>query len=226
MPIATRLLRSFALAALLATAACSDERTADVTTTSVASTSTTSTSTTSTTSTSSTSTTSTTIPAVEGLDPSAEGLGDLLFGANADDVVAYVDGILGGATNDTGWLDPVAQGFACPGTTVRFVTWHDLVLFFTDESPYSSGLRHFASFSYGPAMAVSPDPFGLATAEGIGIGSTVQDLRAAYPDAQVFEGDEIAGPSFFLDSGLSGFLTGATAADTVTALVGGSGCGE
>jgi hypothetical protein len=165
---------------------------------------------------------------VKGLGLSAQGLGDVQFGADADQTVIYVNSVLGKPTRDTGWVDPLTAGGSCPGTTIRLVDWNDLQLFFTDQSPAVQGLRHFASFSYGPAVTPGqPNPFGLVTGNGIGLGSTVKELKAAYPSAQIIPGDALAtGPQFTIEQGLHGFLTGVKNADTVISFVGGFGCGE
>lgn len=176
--------------------------------------------------TTSTSSTTSTIPVVEGLEMSAEGLGDALFGAEADGVIDYVNGILGGPTNDTGWQDPIALGAPCSGTEVRFVEWHDLSLMFGDESPAASGFRHFASYTYGPPLSGQMEPFGLTTAQGMGVGNTVRELKTAYPSVVVNPADEISSPSFFIEEGLAGYLTGATNNDAIISFVGGYGCGE
>ena len=196
------------------------------TSTSVADATTSSSSSTSTSSTTSSSSTSSTIAVVKGLDMSAEGLGNALFGAEADGVLDYVKGILGKPTDDTGWQDPAALGAPCPGTRIRFVSWNDLSIQFSDDSPAASGFDHFASYSYGPPRTGTVDPFGVTTAKGIGIGSTVAELRAAYPEATVSVADDISGPSFFIQEGFSGFLTGTTDADAIISFVGGYGCGE
>jgi hypothetical protein len=38
--------------------------------------------------------------------------------------------------------------------------------------------------------------------------------------------DAMGGPSFFIEDGLTGFLTGTGSTDQVISFVGGSGCGE
>lgn len=184
-----------------------------------------STSSSSTTTSSSTSSTSST-PAIEGLQLSATGLGDAQFGAAADGVLAYVTAILGDSDADTDWIDPLTSGAACPGTEVRFVTWGDLVLMFSDETDFGSGVRHFAAYTYGPAYGEQIEPFGLATADGIGIGDTVADMFATHPDVVVHEAGDLAGPSFWLEQGLHGFLTDNSDAGTVISFVGGQACGE
>ena len=221
------------MAALVA-AGCSDESSSADTTTTVTSTTTTVPATTTTvapTTTSSTSTTSTTVPAittttiakVKGLPLSAGGLGDALFDADADGVVDYVNSILGIPTTDSGWVDATANGIGCPGTEIRFVDWNDLSLFFTDDVTAS---RHFAAYTYGPAFSANISPFGLATDAGIGVGSSVGELRAAYPAAVILPEDEFNGPSFEIEPGLRGVLTGTDDAGTLLSFVGGFGCGE
>jgi hypothetical protein len=163
---------------------------------------------------------------VKGLGLSSKGLGDALFGADADGVVDYVRSILGAPSNDSGWADPLSIGAPCPGTQIRFVDWNDLSLFFTDNSPAATGLRHFAAYTYGPAFAANIDPYGLSTALGVSVGDSVEALLAAYPGALVSPGDEISGPSFYIEDGLSGFLTDAGGAGVIMSFVGGYGCGE
>jgi len=222
--------------AALVAAGCSDESSSPETTTTVAATTPTTTvpATTTTvapTTTSTTSTTSTTMPAittttiakVKGLPLSASGLGDALFDADADGVVDYVNSILGIPTTDSGWVDATANGVGCPGTVIRFVDWNDLSLFFTDEV---TAVRHFAAYTYGPAFAATIAPYGLATAAGIGVGSTVAELRASYPAVNVLPEDEFSGPSFEIEVGLRGVLTGTADTDVILSFVGGSGCGE
>ncbi len=237
-----RVLACLTLGALAFTVgACSDEQSSadstssttssvSPTTTEAATTTTAAPTTSSSTSTSTSSTTApttSTIAPVKGLEISGDGLGGALFGAEADGVVEYVASILGDATNDSGWVDPLAIGAACTGTTVRFVEWNDLQLFFTDQSPMADGLRHFAAYNYGPAIdGAVLRPNGLVTDNGVGVGATVEFLRASFPQVQISPGDDIGGPSFFISEGLSGFLSGTSNADVIISFVGGYGCGE
>ena len=178
------------------------------------------------TSSSSTSTTTTLPPAVVGLELSAEGLGNALFGAGDTGVMAYIEAILGDPSDDSGWVDPFAAGHTCSGSEVRFVRWDDLMLTFSDDSPVGSGYRHFAGYSYGPPADAVMNPFGLETEGGIGVGDSVDDLKAVYPGVIVNGADELSGPSFFIQDGLLGFLTGTSGDDTIISFVGGWGCGE
>jgi len=85
---------------------------------------------------------------------------------------------------------------------------------------------HFAGFVYGPAFGTTITPFGLATVAGLAVGDTVAELRAVYPSAVINADDELSGPSFVLDDGLFGFLTGVADTDTIIAFQAGAGCGE
>ena len=174
----------------------------------------------------STTSTTSTIPAVRGLDLSADGLGEESFGAESTGVIDYVESIIGSPTHDSGWLSPADTGATCPGTEIRNVTWGDLSLFFTDNSTVASGLRHFASYTYGPAAGAFVDPFGLSVEGGISVGSTIDQLLAVYPSALITTDNQSASTVFQIVDGLSGFLTGTTGSDTITSFVGGFGCGE
>eukprot|EP01036_Dinobryon_divergens_P050169 gene50169-67182_t len=152
-------------------------------------------------------TTTTSIPKAAVLVLRADGLGDALFGTDPDQVIAYVAANLGKPTADSGWADPFSAFGVCPGTEVRGVTWGDLTLLFSDDSPVVSGRRHFFSYLLGPPFGSTVQPAGMTTAERIGVGNTVGELRFTYPDVELFD-DELAGPSFLLASGINGGMTG------------------
>ena len=154
------------------------------------------------------------------------GLGDAVFGADADEVVDYINSIAGTPTSDSGWADPFSAFGVCPGTEVRGVTWGDLLVLFSDESLVATGRRHFFSYSYGPPFTSSPRPAGMRTPNGVTLGSTVAELRAAHPDVIVTPGDEIFGPSFHVNDNFNGFLTGGSDDDRLETIIGGVGCGE
>lgn len=175
--------------------------------------------------TSTTTAASTTVPAAAALVLRQDGLGDAMFGADPDEVVAYVRSILGPPTADSGWADPLTTFGICPGTEVRGVTWGDLQLLFSDDSVVLSGRRHFFNYIYGPPYGPTADPSGMRTDRGIGIGSTVGELRAAHPEVQVYP-EEIYGPFYVVNENLTGFLTGVTDDDTVISVIGGIPCGE
>ena len=60
--------------------------------------------------------------------------------------------------------------------------------------------RHFFGYSYGSEQDLEAIPEGLATPEGIGLGTTVEFLRAAYTDVVIEAGEEgLFAPNFFVD---------------------------
>ncbi len=155
-----------------------------------------------------------------------DGLGDALFGAEPEGVIAYLKSLLGPPNGDTGWVS--APERTCPGTEVRSVSWGDLGLLFGDQSLVSSQRRHFFEWSYGPPAGEVIAPLGMTTpAPGrIGIGSNVTQLRSAYPAATLFAGDELVGPSASITDGLVAYLTNTGPSGVIKSLVGGHGCGE
>lgn len=187
------------------------------------------TSTSSTTSVASTSTTTstTTTTVVEGAELflRSDGLGSVRFGVEPEGVIDYVASLLGDPDSDTGYIDSFSEFGTCPGTEVRGVRWGDLALLFGDESDFDSGRRHFYQWQYGPQTRTPLRPNGPLTDGGIGLGSTVADVRAVYPDVVIFD-DEIFGPGFELEPLLWGTLTDDVDSGRVIALVGGTPCGE
>lgn len=186
----------------------------------------TSTSSTTTSTTEAATTTSSTVPPAAQLVLGQDRLGTAMFGVEPEAVVSYVTAILGPPTADSGWADPNSAFGVCPGTEVRGVTWGDLLLLFSDESGVASGRRHFFSYTLGPAFGASITPAGMATPEGIAVGSTVAALKSAYPGVYVYGGDDVFGPYYVVSENLSGFLTGAADTDTVQSVIGGVTCGE
>ena len=153
------------------------------------------------------------------------------FGTDDDDAVAAIEAILGAPTTDSGWIPAWGDYGVCPDPLVRAVEWDALItLYTTAESDFWSpaGTEHFFSFNY--LAAVSPP--NLMTPEGIGIGSTLAELDAAYP------GEVVIDEAFFdpalgfwsyrlMDwTGVWGYASGQADTSTITSINGGSGCGE
>ena len=193
------------------------------TTTTAAPTTTSSTSTTSTTSTTTTSTTEapTTTTELPGASVPLrfDGLGDLRFGVDPEDAISYLSGILGNPTADSKWVN--AGDIGCEGDQARTVFFDDLRLTFGDESDISTGRRHFFTWSFGPPAGFAPKPEGLATQQGVTIGTSVADILKAYPAARLSGGDD---PSAELSEGLLVQLTSISPTGVVTQLVGGTPC--
>ncbi len=140
--------------------------------------------------------------------------------------------MLGLADDDTGWVDQAAEYGTCIGDTVRFVRWHSLQVFFTDGATdwAPAGARHFAAYVNTGAFEEDSEPLELLTAEGVGIGTTVGDLRAVYTDGLTVEEDPFLGDYFRVDFPGAGFLigavTGTEATDLVESVAAGFSCGE
>lgn len=166
------------------------------------------------------------------------GLGIASFGDTPEDVIAALDGRYGSPTEDSGWVGPGSFG-VCPGTETRGVRYGQLLVRMSDgPTDYGpAGRRHL--FSYVVRAQNPEDPAaeygdGPQTAGGIGVGSTVADLRAAFGDGlEIREGEEAYGPNFVLTSEgtvqefpFRGSLTDTTDAGLVTTIGAGQGCGE
>ncbi|NIA25506.1 MAG: hypothetical protein GWP04_08030 [Gammaproteobacteria bacterium] len=178
-----------------------------------------------------TSTTSTTLPPSEILILGPENIDGITFGTNAEQAIASFEEILGPPAADTGWVPPIdSEGVQvygpCPGTLIRVLEWPNLTTVYTDAQTQwgDEGTRHFFFYSY---VLFDVDFLGLKTAEGIGLGSTIDDLRAAYGDDIEIHSDEFG--DYFTVSvpapgNLWGFLSGPEG--TVVSIQGGTGCGE
>lgn len=185
-------------------------------TTSSTTTTTTTTTAPTTTTTASTTTTTTTAPptttTASSVPPPASpvvleptGLSGLAFGEGSQPVVDELTRVLGPPDEDTGEVDALSSPFGvCPGTTVRGVRWGTLTALFTDgETSYApAGPPHFFAWTESSFSATGDEPpLGLRTAAGIGLGSTVADLRAAYGDDVEVAVDELTGaPAFRIES--------------------------
>ncbi len=175
----------------------------------------------------STTTTTTTTPSESVLTMRPDGLGDVLFGDDSEQAIAALAAVLGPPADDTGWI---TDAETCIGSEVRFVTWGSLRAFFSDgPSDWApAGVRHFASYDQSPSIG-SP-LLELRTAEGVGIGSPVGDVRAIYGDDAVITGDPLFGDLFQVITPGAGFLwgilTGPNPTDTVASISGGFSCGE
>jgi hypothetical protein len=154
-----------------------------------------------------------------------DGLGVVPFGTDADGAVAAITAVLGPPTEDTGWVDPLTIS-TCAGTELRRVSWGALAILLGDPAATGTGVRQFFASSYGNVAGVEPQPAGLRTPEGIGLGASVAELKAAYPGVVLNPGEEgLIEPSFYVDDNLRGIVTGDTDTDSVTVVFGGPFCG-
>lgn len=155
----------------------------------------------------------TTAPAPAEVVLAPDGLGIAAFGDPAPAVLAGLAGVLGPPVDDR----PLAS---CPtGEADRLVQFSELAVLL--------GGGRFVAWDVGLASGALPP---LATAEGIGVGSSLAELRAAYGERLRLDPEDPFGPGFEIATPppgrLAGTLTGTGPADTVASLSGGTAsCG-
>jgi hypothetical protein len=165
----------------------------------------------------------TTVAPAEQLVLREDGLGDVLFGVDADQMILYVTQLLGKPDSDSGYIGPVSEFGSCPGTQVRGVRWGDLLLMFGDESEVAQGRVHFYSWTYGPVQGIAPEPMGPVTDGDITLGSTVAEILNVYPTAEIFN-DDILGMGFEINRTLTGTLSNDSPNGVVVSMTGGVAC--
>jgi hypothetical protein len=167
--------------------------------------------------------TTTTIAA--GLVLGADGVGTVSFGQDPDSAIAALTSVLGEPSSDSGFVDAASSPYGfCPAPQVRGVVWGDLTLLFSDgDTAYGTSGEQAHLFTYSLAGG-SP---AATTEAGIGVGSSSEDVRAAYPEAVQVPGDELVAPRFDVSLGGSEPLRlTLDDAGTVTAVTAGQTCGE
>jgi hypothetical protein len=153
------------------------------------------------------------------------------FGTDDDETVAALVAVLGEPTTDSGWIPAWGDYGVCPDPQVRAVEWDALITLYTNAETdfwFPAGTEHFFSFNY----LADDSPPNLMTPEGIGIGSTLGELEAAYPGEieidEAFFDPALGFWSYRLGgwTGLWGYASGQADTSTITSINGGRGCGE
>lgn len=144
------------------------------------------------------------------------------FGDEAESVVARLVAALGPSTRDTSWR----QDSSCEGSESRRVVWGDLeVAFVRGAVGTRSASRTFQQWFVG---APGSRPEGLVTLEGVGIGSTVADLRRVFPALLLTKPSSDGQVGLFVSKPEGEFLEGFTRdtgeAAPITALWAGLAC--
>lgn len=158
----------------------------------------------------------------------ADHLGPIPLGTPYEEVRAAVVERLGEATEDSGWINAQGDFGTCPGTIVRVVRWGSLRLFFGDgPTEFAEEGEHL--YYYSQSTVETDTVIDLTTSEGIGVGSTVSDLEAAYADTFVIDSTIPRGITFSVTAPGPGLLSGTLSSSSpdgqVTSLGGGFGCG-
>ena len=165
------------------------------------------------------------------LELGEDGLGDALLGSPPDSVVADISALYGEPDHDSDWIvaEPNIYG-SCPGSQMRAIGWGSLLTIFIKDGTDDLGGR-FYTYTYGydytrNVGGVDQRGLALTTAAGIGVGSTVGDLEAAYGDTVTIDGDiELDVWAFDItESSIGGLLSGPEATDTVTLIELAAGC--
>lgn len=175
--------------------------------------------------TSTSSTTTTLADPLQALAMAGDGIGDFGFGTEPDAVINQLRSVLGAPDEDTGWTDVLTT---CPGSQARIVRWSSLQLYFTDgETSWGNG-PHF--FHYGQSLTAGGGEYlELRTDEGIGIGSTLGELRVVYGEGLTVGDDPAFGPYWEVTGEAPAYLWGTASgiddAGVVDSINGGNGCG-
>ena len=147
------------------------------------------------------------------------GLGVAALGDDEVNTVAVISLVLGQAWEDTGWLED-EEG--CTGSN-RHVTWliqaddppgTDHPAYLVVDFTTTGGAPYFSQYAYLSADLATLDPIagGLATEEGISLGSTLAEYTDAYSDPDFY--DSVRGLARFNgDDMVVGIAISGTAAD-------------
>lgn len=123
--------------------------------------------------------TGTVIPYETGIYVKGDSFSAYAFGDEASVVLTEMSLVLGNALHDTGWR----KDDTCEGSATRRVEWDGIELVFTKGA--NGLLPDTLTFQQWNISGTSHRAATMVTPEGIGVGSTVADLKHAYPEAKV-----------------------------------------
>lgn len=156
------------------------------------------------------------------------------FGNGFASSKSELEKILGKTDQDTGTLPSgQTEWGVCPGDNTRGIRWGTFFAVFTDgETDYSTERElHFFYYTYSDAYEQEPvrKAFSAKTAEGVGRGDKVSDLKAAYGAKLKTANEEPFGATWSVSESpkfLGGHLQGTDNNSRVSSVDGGSPCGE
>lgn len=158
-----------------------------------------------------------------------DSVGPITLGMEPDQVTDELIAVLGGPSSDTDWL-PSGSGVygECP-LPLRVVSWGSLAMFFTGGADAGRLFAYSYGFDFDESLAgVDNRDLNLTTPEGIGLDSTVADLRALDIPVTLTGDETIDVWTFAIDESASphlrGQVTGLGDDDTVLFLETSTGC--
>ena len=103
----------------------------------------------------------------------------IAFGETSEVALIQLSVALGNAEHDTGWR----KDDTCEGSSTRRVSWGPLEIVLTKGA--NGLLPDTLTFQQWHVSGAKPQAKSMVTPEGIGVGSTVGELKRAYPEAKV-----------------------------------------
>ena len=140
------------------------------------------------------------IPIAE-LTMSANDIGPLDFGADADDVLGRLAATFGQPTDDTGFIVGNGSFGECPGESIRVVRWGPLNIVVKGEVGNATFVSYRLDLKYGGITSATTD---MATKSGLRVSDQVSTLEAIYAGYDIqYVVDQDVGLTFELRSSAS-----------------------
>lgn len=140
------------------------------------------------------------IPIAE-LTMSADDIGPLDFGADADDVLGRLAATFGQPTDDTGFIVGNGSFGECPGESIRVVRWGPLNIVVKGEVGNATFVSYRLDLKYGGITSPTTD---MATKSGLRVSDQVSTLEAIYAGYDIqYVVDQDVGLTFELRSSAS-----------------------
>lgn len=130
------------------------------------------------------------------LTMSANDIGPLDFGADADGVLGRLAATFGQPTDDTGFIVGSGSFGECPGESIRVVRWGPLNIVVEGEPGNATFVSYRLDLKYGGVTSPTTD---MATLSGLRVGDQVSTLESIYQGYVIeYVVDQNAGLTFEL----------------------------
>jgi hypothetical protein len=145
------------------------------------------------------------------LELRTDGLALVAFGDPMQDALPVLVGALGEPVEEIREHGDLPYGYGDLDSTVRRVDFGGLYVVFGDwSSPYrDDGVMH--TLGWGASEASTASGTALRTPEGIGVGSSVADLRTAMPSVDLTVDEGCTGPPWYFWAGPGSYLVSLSA---------------